>query len=71
MTLEQLRIRAGLTQAQLAGKVGVARITISSWENVASQPKIQYMRPLADALGVTTAELYDAIQFTVKQAQQS
>ena len=71
MTLEQLRFRAGLTQEQLAEKVGVARITISSWENAASQPKIQYMRPLADALGVTTAVIYDAIQFTAQQARQN
>jgi len=61
MTLEQLRIRAGLTQEQLAEKVGVNRITISNWEN-GTQPRIQFIRPLADALGVSTADVYDAIQ---------
>jgi len=68
MTLEQLRLRAGLTQDQLAEKVGVNRVTISNWEN-GQGPRVSLMKPLADALGVTIAEVYDAIQKTAENAK--
>ncbi len=67
MTLEKLRLRAGMTQQELADKVGVNRITIIAWENADNQPRAQYLRPLANALGVTTADLFDAIQNTQKK----
>jgi len=67
MTLEQLRIRVGLTQDQLAEKVGVNRVTISNWEN-GQTPRVVYMRPLAEALGVSTVDVYDAIQETQKKS---
>lgn len=66
-TLEQLRIAVALTQDQLAEKVGVTRVTVSSWENGASQPRIQYIRPLAEALGVSISEVYAAIEATVQK----
>lgn len=64
MTLEQWRLRAGMTQQELADKVGVNRITIIAWENADNQPRAQYLRPLADALGITPAQVFDAIQET-------
>lgn len=70
-TLEQLRIAVALTQDQLAGKVGVNRITIASWENGGNQPRIQYIRPLAEALGVSFAEVYEAIEATIRQAKKN
>lgn len=67
-TLKQLREEAGLTQEQLAFRMGVTRATIYNWETGAVQPSRQYIKPLADLLGVTTAAIYAAIDTTMQQS---
>jgi DNA-binding XRE family transcriptional regulator len=56
-----------LTQDQLAKQIGVARITISSWENGDNSPRIQYIRRLSKALEVTVSDVYEAIEETRKR----
>ncbi len=53
----QLRKEKGLTQEQLAEKVGVSAQAVSKWENDVSCPDISILPKLCEVLGVTTDEL--------------
>lgn len=53
----KLRKEKGLTQEELAEKLGVSAQAISKWENDASCPDITLLPTLASILGVTTDEL--------------
>jgi len=66
MTLEQLRGRSGLSQREIAEKMKVAITTISNWENAVSTPRTPMIKPLAEALGATIVEVYEAIEETQK-----
>ncbi len=52
-----LRKAQGLTQEQLAEKVGVSAQAVSKWENDMTCPDITTIPLLADIFGVTTDEL--------------
>lgn len=53
----QLRKKAGLSQEELAERVGVHLNTVSQWENGVYIPKMMKLKRLAEALNVTEAEL--------------
>lgn len=53
----QRRKTLGLTQAQLAEKVGVTRSAVAMWETGAGNPRFQTLPVLAEALGCTVDEL--------------
>ena len=53
----RLRKEAGLSQEELAERVGVHLNTISQWENGAYIPKTMKLKKLAEALNVTESEL--------------
>ena len=55
--IAMLRKEKGLTQEQLAEKVGVSAQAVSKWENDVSCPDITLLPLLADILGVTVDEL--------------
>jgi transcriptional regulator with XRE-family HTH domain len=55
--LRQARIRLGLTQIQLAEKLGVAQSYISDLEAGKKRPLVETLAELADALGTTPAKL--------------
>ena len=55
--LVQLRKLNGLSQEELAEKVGVSRQTLSKWEVGESLPDIEKSRALADVFDVTLDEL--------------
>ena len=55
--LLQLRLKAGLTQAQLGKKVGISAATVSSWEHSRSTPLLGFVPKLANALCVSADEL--------------
>ncbi|MBR0150222.1 MAG: helix-turn-helix domain-containing protein [Synergistaceae bacterium] len=55
--LFRLRKKAGLSQEELAERVGVHLNTISQWENGFYVPKTLKVKRLAEALNVTEAEL--------------
>lgn len=55
--LKKLRTDKKLTQDALAEKINVTRQTISSWENDRTQPDIDMLELLADALEVGIEEL--------------
>ena len=55
--LKRLRKSKGITQEQLADKVGVSPQAVSKWE-ISSYPDAQLLPVIADALDVTIDELY-------------
>ena len=55
--ISELRKNKGMTQEQLAQRVGVTAQAVSKWENDLSCPDISILPQLAEALGVTTDEL--------------
>lgn len=56
-TIKQLREKRNMTQAELAGKIGVSSKTISKWETAKGLPDISLLQPLAQALGISLIEL--------------
>lgn len=56
-TIKQLRESRNMTQAELAGKIGVSSKTISKWETGKGLPDISLLQPLARALGISVMEL--------------
>lgn len=57
--LQYERHKAGLTQKQLAQKIGVRRTTIAMIENGTNTPSIATAKALAEALNLNWAEFYD------------
>lgn len=55
--IQTLRKAAGLTQEQLAEKVGVSRQTVAKWESGESVPDLANGDTLARVLGVTLDDL--------------
>jgi len=58
--LNSLREAAGLSQAQVADKLGIAQRTYSHWERRAVALRHDQLENLANALGITLAELVGA-----------
>ena len=55
--LRRLRKKSGLTQEQLAESVGVSLKTVQRWEFNERQPRMEEIKALAKALGVSEADL--------------
>ena len=53
MRLRELRNKSGLTQNEIANKLGVSGQTILNWENGIYEPKINQLIQLADLFDVT------------------
>lgn len=63
-TVKQLRERRGLTQAELAERIGVSSKTVSKWETAKGLPDISLLQPLAQALGLSVIELMNGEHIT-------
>ena len=50
--LQQARRRAGLTQAELAARVGTTQSAIARWERGASRPTVERLESIVDACGL-------------------
>ncbi|MBQ6383594.1 MAG: helix-turn-helix domain-containing protein [Clostridia bacterium] len=57
--IRQLRFKAGLTQEQLADKLGLGAQAVSKWENAAAMPDITALPLLAEIFGVSIDDLFD------------
>ena len=55
--IRRLREEKGLTQAELAERIGVSGKAVSKWETARGLPDIALIEPLAGALGVSVTEL--------------
>jgi transcriptional regulator with XRE-family HTH domain len=56
-SIRSLRLRSGLSQRQLAGRMGVPRTYVSKIENEKATPTLSSLERLARALEVTVPEL--------------
>ena len=56
-TIKNLRESKGITQSDLAEKIGVSSQAISKWETSKGLPDITLIEPLSKALGVSVMEL--------------
>ena len=59
MRLRELRNKSGLTQKEIANKLGVSGQTILNWENGIFEPKISQLIQLADLFGVSVDYLIE------------
>ena len=57
--IRQLRFKAGLTQEQLAEKLGIGAQSVSKWENAVAMPDITLLPILAEIFGVSIDDLFD------------
>ena len=57
--IKQLRCKAGLTQEQLATRLGISAQSVSKWENSITMPDITLLPSLTSELGITIDELFD------------
>ena len=57
--IKQLRYKAGLTQEQLAEKLGIGAQSVSKWENAVAMPDITTLPLLAEIFGVSIDDLFD------------
>lgn len=67
--IKLLRIRAGLTQAQLSKKIGIPQNELSRYENAESLDKkyIGTVCRIADGLGVTINEVISPLKISYAQ----
>ena len=57
--IRQLRFKAGLTQEQLAEKLGIGAQSVSKWENAVAMPDITTLPLLAETFGISIDDLFD------------
>lgn len=57
--IRQLRFKAGLTQEQLAEKLGIGAQSVSKWETAAAMPDITALPLLAEIFGVSIDDIFD------------
>ena len=57
--IKQLRARAGLTQEQLAERLGLSAQAVSKWETASAMPDITLLPLIAEQFGVSIDELFD------------
>jgi len=60
-TLVRLRVKSGMTQAQLADKLHTSKSTIGMWEQGLRKPGIVTLKKLSEIFEVTTDELLEDI----------
>lgn len=57
--IKQLRTHAGMTQEELAAKLGISAQSVSKWETAVTMPDITLLPTLAGELGVSIDDLFD------------
>lgn len=60
MNIKAKRLGKGLSQKELAEKVGVGQSTVSMWESGSNLPETRILPTLAQVLGCTIDELFRA-----------
>ena len=55
--IKQLRLYAGMTQEQLAAKLGISAQSVSKWEMDQALPQIEKVLQLCELFDITTDEL--------------
>lgn len=57
--LKSRRIALGLSQAELASKLGIVQSAVSAWESGEKMPRASQLPALAEALNCTIDDLYN------------
>lgn len=57
MEIRLIREKSGMTQLELANRIGIDRSTIAKWESGVSLPRANLLPKLASILGCTVDEL--------------
>lgn len=68
--LKRLRLGAAMTQAELARRAGITRVTLSYIECKVTEPHMSTRRRLSEALGVPPAELTEGYSPRATQRQE-
>lgn len=55
--LKRIRLDSGLTQAELADKLGITNRAVGAWENGRAKPRLDKMKELAVLFDTTVADL--------------
>lgn len=63
MTLKQLRVNKGLSQAELGNRIGIKQTTISQYENGSRKPPLSVAKKLSDVLDVTLDDIFGSLTF--------
>lgn len=58
LSIRARRNRLGMSQAELAERIGVNQTAVSQWERGVITPTLNKARKLAETLGCTIDELY-------------
>lgn len=58
LTLKAARVNAGLTQKQMADKLGVSETTVWKWETGASEPRLSQFKMFCEACGVKMSDIF-------------
>lgn len=61
MNIKDIRIRKGLTQAEVATAIGVSSVVYSRYETGSRQPSVDVLVQMADIFGVTVDYLLFAL----------
>jgi transcriptional regulator with XRE-family HTH domain len=62
LTLGSLRRAFGLTQEELARRVGTHRVTVARWESGTNTPSLRQMEQIARALNVPLQLIVEALK---------
>lgn len=65
--LKRWRKQAGLTQSELAAKLGVSQNTISYWETGKAKPDILKVERLSEALRVSVMSIIEHFRLAVNE----
>ena len=65
LRIRELRLAAGLTQKQLADKMGVSEPAVSFWESDSQRPAIDKLPKLAKILHTSIDDLFSAGDNTI------
>ena len=68
--IAELRRTKGMTQLELAEKLGVTDRSVSNWENGKCMPDLSLFKPLCDEFGITINELMSGERLTKENYQQ-
>jgi transcriptional regulator with XRE-family HTH domain len=57
--IKKIRELSGLTQTELAKKLGITRSSVNSWEMGTNIPTVQYVIELSKIFGITSDSILD------------
>ena len=58
ITLEACRVNTGLTQKELADKLGVSMSTVSNWERGITEPSLSQLRIISELSTVPIGSIF-------------